>query len=144
MMEMNKEIATYDLAQYQVHYGNGHELLVTNPAGQEQDMYSLSLEPLFLQVEGENGSRQLKIGTGRAVGETFFRAYCPNGADSFRVLDSQGIGVGDLRDGLRIVLQYDLSQVCIALDWDGVYLQIQCPGNPEGGALPWFSETSGN
>jgi hypothetical protein len=144
-MEIHNEIASYDLNECHLGYGEDNNLLVIDKDGHEKDKFSLLANRLYVCVTGENGSRQVKIGYGKSSVETFSRIYRPTAREeSFRVAGDQGIGIGDLRDGLRITLHYDLSQQCIALHSDGVYLQIDCPGNPAKGDLPWFKETEGN
>lgn len=144
-MEMNKEIASYDLNECHLEYGGNYDLRIVDQSGAEKEKFSLVSNRLFLCVTGENGSRKIKIGHGKSSGSFFSRLYRPTAQhESFLVASEQGIGIGDLRDGLRTTLHYDLSKTCIAVQSDGFYLQIDCPGNPVNGDLPWFTETEGN
>lgn len=146
-MKITNEIARFDLDDHAVVYGGLHNIAITNGNGQEIQSFPLQGNPLYITIKNneDSGKDEVILGTGEKAAPYFTRIFQPRAeVKPFSISERHtGIGLGDLRD-LRVAHHYDLEKTTIALESDGVYLHIYCPGIPLNGPVDWYKEVSGN
>lgn len=145
-MKITNIQSSIDLFQYRVRYGGDFNLVAERlDNGSTKEIARLDSRPTFLSFTEIDGVPHLQTGEGVASGQTFDRVYQPRAEVTALEVRSGGnvLGIGDWRE-LRVRLEYDLSQVCLAIHSDHVWLTITCPGDPEKGPLAWFEENEGN
>ena len=143
-MVITNVIARFNLKDHEILFEKDKSLTVFEKGGAQVQAFPLEKHHWWMTAEKnpEDGEIQVLIGEGELAQPNFLIEYMPIAEyPAFRLAESPtGIGIGDWRD-LRLMHEFDLLQLTIAMKFDGVYLQIFCPGNKNDGPISGYSES---